>query len=177
MLCESLKRPRSLRERSVTSAELQCEPSEAALDIVTGTCVMRAQSLLGNGEGVLRVLAALEGRSNDPTLSPWPWTGACGTIQPDTQCYNVAMAAAEKVSGARELLSDLELFERTADPGTAVAKGKPVKDVVTYNTLISALTRARRGRAALALFNEMKRYGLQPNKITYATLMRHVGCT
>ena len=157
----------------VTSAELQWEPSEAALDIVTGTCVMRAQSLLGNGDSVLRVLAALEGRSEDPTVAPWPWTGAYGTIQPDTQCYNVAMAAAEKVGGARALLSALELFERMADPGTAVANnGKPVKDVVTYNTLISALTRARRGRAALALFNEMKRYGLQPNKITYTTLMR-----
>jgi len=154
----------STRPLPVVSDEVPLEPREAGLDLRVGTTLMRAQAQLGNGAAVLRILAALEGRSGETVVdgtevAPWPWTGAFGTIQPDTVCYNVAMAAAEQVGGAWILLQALELFQRMAEPGSKSATG-PVKNVVTYNTLISALTRARRGKAALALFNEMKRYKL-----------------
>jgi pentatricopeptide repeat protein len=121
-------------------------------------------------------LAALEGRSGDVDelgleSAPWPWTGAYGTIQPDTVCYNVAIAAAAKVGGRLSLSKALELFDRMTDNKSAKNK-RPLRNEVTYNTLISALCSAEMPEKAFSIFAQMRRGGLRPDKFTYTSLLR-----
>lgn len=160
----------------------QIVPTESAINLYTGTILLQAHALLGDLGSVLRVLAALEGRSgvmiDHLESAPWPWTGAYGAIQPDTVCYNIAIAAAEKAGGVGALSRALELFNRMED---ATSSGKtdsgvshtgPVKNQVTYNTMISALCNAKRFDEALDLFDRMQRDGLRPDKYTYTSLIQ-----
>ena len=150
-------------------------PSEAALNLITGTTLLQAHAMLGDLSAVQRVLAALEGNSGTVVggeeVAPWPWTGAFGTIQPDSTCYNVALAAAEK-NGAVDVA--LEIFGKLRDPTlrTSSDDRRPVRDVVTYNTMISALSNAEKSNDAFALFERMKRVGLRPDKYTYTALIK-----
>lgn len=153
-------------------------PNESALNLPVGTCLMQAHAQRGDMLAVSRVLAALEGRSGvlvgGLESAPWPFTGAYGTIQPDTQCYNVAIAAAEKVGGEEALETGLALFDKMSDPKqlkTAVDRS-PVRDAVTYNTIISALCNAGRFDQAFRLFDRMKRSGIRPDKFTYTSLIK-----
>lgn len=154
----------------------QIVPSESALNLFTGTALMQAHAKIGDYNSVLRVLAALEGRSgvvdDDGVLesAPWPWTGVYGSIQPDTVCYNVAIAAAEKLGGSAALLKALDLFDRMSD--SKIKKSGPVKNEVTYNTLISALCNAGQTEQAFGLFEQMRRAGLRPDKFTYTSLIK-----
>ena len=150
-------------------------PSESALNLVAGTTLMQAHAMAGDMGSVLRVLAAMEGRSGSVIdgleVAPWPWTGAYGMIQPDTVSYNVALAAAEKM---RDLDAALSIFERMRDPKTVETSQdrRPEKDVVSYNTIISALSNAGRSGEAFAMLDEMKSIGARPDKYTYTALMK-----
>lgn len=152
----------------------QIIPSEAALNLYTGTNLMQAQAALGDLDAVFCTLAALEGRTGELEgrleSAPWPWTGTYGSIQPDTYTYNVAIAAAAKAGGVNALLRGLDVFSNMKDPSKV--DGKFSKNEVTYNTLISALSAAGRPEAAFALLNEMKKFGLRPDKFTYTSLIR-----
>jgi pentatricopeptide repeat protein len=156
-------------------------PNESALNLFTATGVMQAHAQRGDFLAVSRVLAALEGRSGvlvgGLESAPWPFTGAYGSIKPDTQCYNVAIAAAEKVGGEEALEMGLALFATMVDPDqmTTAADRSPNHDVVTYNTMISALCNARRFDEAFGLFDRMKQSGIRPDKYTYTPLIK--ACT
>lgn len=154
-------------------------PNEAALNLFTGTSLMKAHAMNGDLASVSRVLAALEGRSGaffgGLETAPWPWTGTYGSIQLDTQACNVAMAAAEMVGGSEALQFALGVFHRMAEP-TSVndrsTSSKPRKDAVSYNTLISLLGNEGRSEDAFRLFDDMKRSGLRPDKYTYTSLIK-----
>jgi pentatricopeptide repeat protein len=151
-------------------------PSESALNLYTGTALMKAHGEMGDYHSVVRVLAALEGRSGDVDevgleSAPWPWTGTYGTIQPDTVCYNVAIAAAAKAGGRPSLTKALELFDRMTDNKSTRNK-RPLRNEVTYNTLISALCSAGMAEKAFSTFAQMRRGGLRPDKFTYTSLLR-----
>lgn len=152
----------------------QIVPSEAALNLFTGTSLMQAQAALNDLDAVFCILAAMEGRAGEfegrLESAPWPWTGTYGSIQPDTYTYNVAIAAAAKAGGANALLRALDVFSNMKDPSRS--DGKFSKNEVTYNTLISALSTAGRTKAAFALLNEMKKHGLRPDKYTFTSLIR-----
>lgn len=157
----------------------QIVPSESSVNLFTGTALLKAHGKVGDYHSVSRVLAALEGRSGEVDekgleSAPWPWTGAFGTIQPDTVCYNVAIAAAEKVGGDAAVHQALVLFDRMADKTVKTNKKSegPFRNEVTYNTLISALCNAGRPEQALKVFEQMKKAGLRPDKFTYTSLIR-----
>jgi pentatricopeptide repeat protein len=144
-------------------------PSESALNLFTATAVLQAHALTGDIASVSRVLASLEGRSGVDVCgvksAPWPWTGKYGSIQPDTQCYNIAIASAAKLGGEQGVDTALILLEQMND-------ASKTKDIVTYNTLISALTKLGRSDEAFALFEKMKRAGIRPDKFTYTSLIK-----
>lgn len=152
-------------------------PNESALNLYTGTALLKAHAKNGDIFSAVRVLAALEGRSGvevgDLESAPWPWTGVYGAIQPDTQCYNTAIAAAERIGGSYAVNFALDLFERMGDPSKeSVVNGLPVRDVVTYNTMISTLSNSGRLEDAFNLFGAMKRSSIRPDKYTYTSLIK-----
>eukprot|EP00977_Amphora_coffeiformis_P015428 scaffold4510_cov183-Amphora_coffeaeformis.AAC.113 len=153
-------------------------PNESALNLYVGTAAMQAHAQRGDIRAVSRVLAALEGRSGvlvgGLESAPWPFTGAYGTIKLDTQCYNVAIAAAEKAGGEEALEMGLALFEKMSDPQQLKTSADPTpsRDVVTYNTIISAICNAGRSEQAFRLFDRMKRSGIRPDKFTFTSLIK-----
>ena len=122
---------------------------------------------------VQRVLAALEGRSGisvDGIESiGWPNTGLYGSVIPDTQCYNIALASAAK-GGEEGLETALALFDSMSEPTRAGQK--PAKNLVSYNTVIAALTSMGYSEDAFAMLDRMKRSGVKPDKFTYTSLIR-----
>jgi len=148
-------------------------PNEAAMNLFTGSSLMRAHSMKGDTASVQRVLSALEGRSgimvNGVASIEWPNTGLYGSVIPDTQCYNIALAAAAK-GGEEGLENALALFDTMSEPTRA--RRKPAKNLVSYNTIIGALSRMGRSEDAFAMLDRMKRSGLKPDKFTYTSLIR-----
>lgn len=151
-------------------------PSESALNLFTATALLQAHALTGDVDSVSRVLACLEGRSGVSVGSvesaPWPWTGTFGSIQPDTQCYNIAIAAATKLGGEHGVDLALDMFDQMNNKIKTSADLRPEKDIVTYNTLISALTKSGRADEAFDLFDGMRRVGIRPDKFTYTSLIK-----
>lgn len=157
----------------------QIVPTEAALNLFTSTALLQAHAQLGDLSSVRRVLAALEGESGvvigGLESAPWPFTGTYGYIQPDTKCYNIAISAAEKIGGKEALEMALSLFDKMSDPDEKVpTNGRPRKDIVTCNTLISALSNEGLHDAAFTVFDSMKRAGIKPDKYSFTPLIK--GC-
>ncbi|GKY93225.1 hypothetical protein MPSEU_000290200 [Mayamaea pseudoterrestris] len=145
-------------------------PSDTALNLYTATALLQAHANNKDLASVTRVLAALEGRSDvdvDGIMSaPWPWTGESGTIQPDTTCYNIAIAAAEKIGGPLALDAALEIFAR-------MGQGRSnAKDLVSYNTIMGIMSKAGEGEKAFDMFAQLKRDNIQPDKYTYTLLLK-----
>jgi len=152
-------------------------PRESALNIYTGTALLQAHAMKGDLYSVSRVLAALEGRSgvlvNGIESAPWPFTGSYGSIQPDTKCYNIAMAAAAKVGGEEGLEMALAFFDSMANTEASSEKNrKPVKNAVSYNTIINALSNAGRSVDAFRVFGKMQEFRVKPTKYTYTPLIK-----
>ena len=148
-------------------------PNKFAMNLVTGSTLMRAHALKGDTASVQRVLAALEGRSGirvgGIVSMEWPNTGLYGSVIPDTQCYNIALSAATK-AGEEGLDAALALFDSMSEPNRA--RRKPAKNLVSYNTIIGALAKAGRSEDAFAMFDRMKRSGVRPDKYTYTSLIK-----
>lgn len=167
-------------------------PDDSALNLFAASAVLQAHAMTGDIAAASRVLACIEGRSGVSVYgvesAPWPWTGEYGSIQPDAQCYNIVIAAATKLGGQQGVNTALEVFgqmnnvlkktsktlKTSADSKTS-ANRRPQKDIVTYNTLISALTKNGLVDEAFAHFDDMKRSGIRPDKFTYTSLIK--ACT
>lgn len=154
-------------------------PNESALNLVTATILIQAHGKRGDLGAVSRIVAAIEGRSGEDVdgleVAPWPWTGTYGSIQPDTQFYNVALAAAEKIGGSEALTFAQAVSVKMRDPKVKAddAQGKkPVKDLVTYNTLMSILGNAGHAKDVFRLFDQMKHTGIRPDSYTYSSLIK-----
>ena len=106
----------------------------------------------------------------------WPGAGPAGTLALDTQCYNIAISAASKSGNEDGLELALRLFDGLSEPPVVFKAdregGKPEKNVVTYNSIISGLSVAGRFDDAFNIFFNMKRVGLKPDKFTYTSLMK-----
>lgn len=170
-----------LTKRVITGSKGgQIVPTDSALNLYTGSCLMKAHAVLQDFNSVLRILAALEGRSGvvvgDSNLesAPWPWTGPYGSIQPDTICYNIAISAAEHSGGDSAMHRAMELFGRMRDSEVKDGGG-PVRNVVTYNTILSAMCNKGHFDEAFNIFDRMKQTGLRPDKFTYTALIK--ACT
>jgi pentatricopeptide repeat protein len=141
------------------------QANDAALNLYTGTMLLQAHAQNQDLAAVHRVLAALEGRSGQiidgEEVAPWPWTGVYGSIQPDTYCYNVALAAADQLGGYEAVQFATDLFARTKE-----------RDIVTYNTYLNILVKAGKSTESFRLFDQMKRSKVRPDKYTYYALMK-----
>ena len=148
-------------------------PSEAALNLYTGTALIQAHALRQDLDSTKRVMAAMEGRSGEEfsgqESAPWPWTGSFGSIRPDTNFYNAVLSAAEKC-GERGLELAREIFETLSEPSSKTTSTS--KDIFTFNTYISLLSQTGRGEEAFRVFDRLVRSGLKPDKYTYTALVR-----
>ena len=150
---------------------------ESALNLYTGTALLQAHAMKGDLYSVSRVLAALEGRSgvlvNGLESAPWPFTGVYGSIQPDTKCYNIAIAAAARTGGEEGLEMALAIFDTMANSEEESNNNrKPVRNVVSYNTVINALGNAGRTVDAFRMFDRMQTAKIRPTKFTYTPLIK-----
>jgi pentatricopeptide repeat protein len=48
----------------------------------------------------------------------------------------------------------------------------PAKDLISFNTIIGALTKAGRSEDAFLMFDRMKRSNVKPDKYTYTSLIK-----
>lgn len=131
------------------------------LNLYTATDVIRAHAALGNSQNARRVLAAMEGSyaTIDGVQSHY-WGD---DLKPDTKCFNTVLSA---IANAEEIPIAEEMFEHM----TSSSK----KNLVTYNTMISAYARCGRREDAFAMFKTMKKAGLKPDKVTVTSLIKAV---
>jgi pentatricopeptide repeat protein len=156
-------------------------PNSNSLDVYTVSALLKAQAMRGDMSAVKRVLAALEGQAgivvDGAEVASWPGTGSSGTLRPNNRCVNIVMSAAADSSAADGLDLALKLFNSLADP--TAAKGDEVaiplvKDAVSYNTIIKALTNNGRYEEAINVFYQMKRAGVKPDKYSYTSLVKAI---
>ena len=151
--------------------------STKALDIYTAGSLLKAHAMNGDHSSVRRVLAALSGR-DDSTIDglevgSWPGTGPDGILKPNTRCYNIAISALADSAAANSLDLAMQIFDVMPEQGRKNTE-LPVKSLVTYNTMINALTNNGRYEEAVDLFSRMKRAGVTPDKFSYTSLAKAI---
>eukprot|EP00529_Nitzschia_sp_RCC80_P003169 CAMPEP_0113516040 /NCGR_PEP_ID=MMETSP0014_2-20120614/41319_1 /TAXON_ID=2857 /ORGANISM="Nitzschia sp." /LENGTH=1114 /DNA_ID=CAMNT_0000412755 /DNA_START=492 /DNA_END=3836 /DNA_ORIENTATION=- /assembly_acc=CAM_ASM_000159 len=159
-------------------------PTLAALDLFTAGSLMNALKMKGDIVSVQRVVQALEGKTGEIIggleVADWPGTQPGGPLHPDTQCYNIVMSALAEQGTEESLQEARDLFESLSNPGrkevpvNGEGNSAPRKDVVSYNTMIKALTDFGAHEAAIDVFYQMKTFGIQPDKLSYTSLAKAV---
>ena len=153
----------------------QITPDLDALDIYTAGALMKAHALDGDLVAMQRVLSILEGHGGvkieDYEIASWPGTGSDGSLKPDKLCYNVAITAAANSDVEEGLELAKIMFDRLSDPGT---KSHLVKDVISYNAIIKAMTKFGQYEEAIETFYRMKKTHIKPDKYTYTALAKAV---
>jgi pentatricopeptide repeat protein len=151
--------------------------STKALDIYTAGSLLKAHAMNGDHSSVRRVLAALSGRDDSAIdgleVGSWPGTGANGILKPNTRCYNIAISALADSPAANSLDLAMQIFNVMPEQGRKNVE-TPVKSLVTYNTMINALTNNGRYDEAVDLFYRMKRAGVTPDKFSYTSLAKAI---
>jgi len=137
-----------------------------AMNEYTTSSLLRAYAMIGDLSAVKRILCAIEGKAgiivDEKETAAWVGTRATGgTIVADTHCYNVALSAVAKC-GPERVPDLMLLFDGMGDR----------KDLVSYNTVISALADAKMTQEAFGIFASMKKAGLEPNRYTYTALVK-----
>ena len=137
-----------------------------AMNAYTASSLLCAHAMTNNLSAVKRVLCALEGKAgiflDDKETAVWIGTRATGgTIVASTACYNVALSAVAK-AGKERLLDLMVLFDGMAGQ----------RNLISYNTVISALADAGRTQDAFGVFTSMKQAKLEPDKFTYTALVK-----
>ncbi|XP_020086824.1 pentatricopeptide repeat-containing protein At5g02830, chloroplastic isoform X4 [Ananas comosus] len=84
--------------------------------------------------------------------------------EPNAQCCNIILCACVE-SCLSQCISIAAAFRRMQDIGIT-------PDVVAYTTAIKACVENKKLKMAFSLFEEMKKFQLQPNWVTYNTLLR-----
>ena len=150
-------------------------PNIDALDIYTVGSLMKAHAMDGNLVSMQRVLSVLEGhggvKMENFEIASWPGTDASGSLQPDNLCYNIAITAAANSDVEEGMELAKIMFNRLSDPGTTT---RLVKDIVSYNAMIKALTKFGQFEEAIEMFYKMKKTGIKPDKYTYTALAKAV---
>ena len=153
----------------------QIVPSVDALDVYTAGALLKAHATNGDLVSMQRVLSVLEGHGgvtvDDVEIASWPGTGPEGSLRPDSLCYNVAITAAANSDVEEGLELAMIMFNRLSNPGK---NNRLVKDVVSYNAIIKALTKFGEFEQAIETFYKMKKSGIKPDKYTYTALAKAV---
>jgi pentatricopeptide repeat protein len=158
------------------------EVSAPALNLYTATAALQAQARAGDWNAVRRLWSALQpgltvNRESYGGLETARWAPVASV---DTTCYNILLSAAERRRRDPEAFAQAEQWwEQMQDPPVSqfstTADTRVVRDVVTYNTMMSVYCNAGEVDKALALLPRMRRVGLRPDKYTYTTLIK--ACT
>ena len=153
----------------------QIVPDYGALDVYTAGALMKAHAMNGDLLSMQRVLSVLEGHGGvtvgDVKFASWPGTGSEGVLQPDSQCYNIAITAAANSDAEEGLELAMIMFNRLGNSG---ANQRLAKDAVSYNAIIKALTKFGQFDEAIETFYQMKKTGIKPDKYTYTALAKSV---
>uniref|UniRef100_A0A7S2E6V1 Pentacotripeptide-repeat region of PRORP domain-containing protein n=1 Tax=Ditylum brightwellii TaxID=49249 RepID=A0A7S2E6V1_9STRA len=151
----------------------------SALDMYTGTSLLRAHALRGDYNAARRVLAAMEGevdtKINDIDTAKWPGAGRAKGFKTDSRCYNIALAAAAKAGGLKGMGMAVDMFDTMSEPGSVsdnTLTVGPEKNLVSYNTMINMLAKNRRKQDAFTIFYSMQQAGVKPDKISYTALIK-----
>jgi len=152
-------------------------PNTDALDVYTAGALMKAHALNGDLVSMQRVLSVLEGHGGitvgDEEIASWPGTGtgSNGSLKPDSHCYNIAITAASNSDAEEGLELAMIMFNRLSNPGK---NQRLVRDVVSYNAIIKALTKFGQFEEAIQTFYQLKTSGIKPDKYTYTALAKAV---
>jgi len=148
----------------------QIVPNRSGLNLYTATDLIRAHSILGDSSSALRVLCAIEGDEMDlGEVKAINWET---TFKADTKFYNTVLAAVSKSETASiDIVKNL--YSAMCEP-VLFNTPRPKKNVVTYNTMISAYARNGKRQDAFVLLNEMLEAGLKPDKFTITSLVKVV---
>ena len=153
----------------------QIVPDVNALDVYTAGALLKAHSMNGDLVAMQRVLSVLEGHGGvqmeDIEIASWPGTDSEGSLKPDNLCYNIAITAAANSDAEEGLELAKIMFNRLSDPGK---NERLVKDAVSYNAIIKALTKFGEFEEAIETFYQMKKAGIKPDKYTYTALAKAV---
>eukprot|EP00536_Pseudo-nitzschia_multiseries_P012546 jgi/Psemu1/68361/estExt_Genemark1.C_4850014 len=151
-------------------------PNTDALDVYTVGALMKAHAMNGDLVSMQRVLSVLEGHGGltvgDTEIASWPGTGSDGALKPDTHCYNIAITASANSDAEEGLELAMIMFNRLSNPGKN--NQRLVRDVVSYNAIIKALTKFGQFDEAIETFYQMKKSGIKPDKYTYTALAKAI---
>jgi len=147
------------------------------LNIFNISALLHAHAILGDYESALRVLAAVEGKTEfsikGKKSRPWSGLGDPFNMMPDTRTYNIALAAAAKRGTKEGLRAAVEIFDSMPNPSlNNPPLGKPAKNLVTFNTMIDAFANAGQYQNAFELFQELKKSSLRPDRVSFTTLIK-----
>lgn len=144
--------------------------SSFGLNLYTATNLIRAQSQLGDATAARRILSCIDGDEievDGVVAKNWETS-----FKADTKCFNTVLAA---ISNSKNVGVDVaeEIYNTMCEP-VLFNTARPKKNVVTYNTMISAYARCKRRTDAFTLLNEMLDAGLKPDKYTITSLVKVV---
>jgi pentatricopeptide repeat protein len=148
-----------------------------ALNIFNISALLHAHAIRGDYESAIRVIAALEGKTDFSIKGiksrSWSGLGDPLTMLPDTQMYNIALAAAAKRGTMEGLLAASEIFDSMPNPSLNIPPfGKPAKNLVTFNTMIDAFANAGQYQNAFDVFQSLKKSSLRPDKVSFTSLIK-----
>jgi pentatricopeptide repeat protein len=152
-----------------------------ALNIFNISALLHAHAIRGDYESALRVLAAVEGKTefyiNGGKSRSWSGWGDPLNMLPDTRMYNIALSAAAKRGTKESLRVAAEIFESMPNPPlnnppNNPTLGKPAKNLVTYNIMIDAFAMAGQYQNALDVFKSLKKSSLKPDRVSFTALIK-----
>jgi pentatricopeptide repeat protein len=148
-----------------------------AFNIFNVSALLHAHAIRGDYESSIRVIAALEGRTDFSIggIRSRSWSGLGDPLRmlPDTRMYNIALAAAAKRGTVEGLRAALEIFDSMPNPSINNAPfGKPAKNLVTFNTMIDAFANAGQYQNALDVFQSLKKSNLRPDRVSFTSLIK-----
>eukprot|EP00546_Thalassionema_frauenfeldii_P014503 CAMPEP_0178921454 /NCGR_PEP_ID=MMETSP0786-20121207/15570_1 /TAXON_ID=186022 /ORGANISM="Thalassionema frauenfeldii, Strain CCMP 1798" /LENGTH=997 /DNA_ID=CAMNT_0020595635 /DNA_START=288 /DNA_END=3278 /DNA_ORIENTATION=+ len=151
-----------------TTGEVISNPN--AVNLYSASALLNAWVKLGDLPTANRVLAALDGSSGKEVegKSVAIWPGVSTSFVPDAACYNIVLAA---VANSGDITEMMNVFNNIGTTDVQVKNGVK-KDVTSYNTVISALSKADMHDKAFEIFNDMKSGGIAANKYTYTSLIK-----
>jgi pentatricopeptide repeat protein len=149
----------------------------SALNVFTISALLRAHARRGDYESAIRVLAAMENRTEfsigGKAARSWSGKGDPLNMLPDTRVYNIALAAAAKRGTEEGILAAIEIFDSMPDPSLNNPPfGTPAKNLVTYNTMIDAYAIQGRYEEANEVYKMLRKSKLRPDSITLTTLIK-----
>lgn len=145
-------------------------PNPNAVNLYSASALLTAWVKKGDLPTAKRVLAALDGSSGTEVegKSVAVWPGVSSSFVPDIACYNIVLSA---VANSGDITEMMNLFDGIGKTKMQIKNGVQ-KNVVTYNTVIAALSKANMSERALEIFNRMMRAGIKANKYTYTSLIK-----